>query len=69
MKNFKKNYVQARDLQVDDHIKVAGILYRINQCWLVHDEVIIQVYNVRRPLFTGALTLNKKTLMKIWNQK
>lgn len=69
MKKFKSTFVKASDLMVDDHIKVAGVMYRIHTLYRVHNEVIIQFHNIRRPILTGALTVHKNTLMKIWNQK
>lgn len=69
MKKFNRTFVTANGLMVDDCIKVAGIMYRIHTLYRVDKEIIIQFYNVRRPILTGALTVNKNTLMKIWNQK
>jgi hypothetical protein len=53
----------------DDHIKVAGVLYRVTRIEQIGSAYIIQFHNMRRPIIEGLLTLEKNTLMKIWNQK
>lgn len=69
MKGFKKSFIKVEDLQSDDFIKVAGILYRVNRIEIIGDAYLIQFRNVRRPLVPGLLTFEKNTLMTIWNQK
>ena len=69
MKNFRRVIIKTEDLTIDDHIKVAGVLYRVHQIEKIGDSYLIQFHNVRRPKINGHLTFEKNTLMKIWNQK
>ena len=69
MKNFRKVIIKTEDLTVHDHIKVAGVLYRVHQIEKIGNGYLIQFHNVRRPKIIGLLTFEKNTLMKIWNQK
>lgn len=71
MKNFKSSYCIAEDLMIDDHIKVAGLPYRIQSVdHLSDDSMEIHVYStegLRRRY--GILRFANEALMKIWNQK
>lgn len=69
MKNYKKTVMIADNLMIDDHIKVAGVMYRIFQIEKIGDSYVIHFKNVRRPIIEGLLTLETNTLVKIWNQK
>lgn len=69
MKGFKKTVMTIDNLEVDDHIKVAGVLYRVSKIESIGTAHIIHFYNVRRPILTGLLTLETNTLMHVWNQK
>jgi hypothetical protein len=70
MKNYKKKYIVAKDLMVDDHIKIAGFLYRVSRVERQGSTIEIELY----PIAGGRLTyvnldIHKERLMKIWNQK
>lgn len=70
MKNFRKTVVKAEDLIVDDHIKVAGVLYRITIITKSGERhYTVTANNLFRPKIEILLTLDKNTLMNIWNQK
>lgn len=69
MKNYKKTVMIADNLMIDDHIKVAGVLYRITLIQKIGDMYIISFHNVHRPLVEGLLSLGTNTLVHVWNQK
>jgi hypothetical protein len=69
MKNFRKTVVKAEDLIVDDHIKVAGVLYRITVITKHDRSRTITANNLFRPKIEILLTVDRNTLMNIWNQK
>jgi len=69
MKNYKSSTTVSQNLEIDDHIKVAGVLYRITKIEPIGSAYLIHFHNVRRPKLQGLLTLDSNTLMKIWNQK
>lgn len=69
MKNYKKTVMIADNLEIDDHLKIAGLLYRISQIHPIGNAYTICLYNVRRPKFESVLTLATNTLVHVWNQK
>lgn len=69
MKKFEKTVMIVNNLEIDDHIKIAGVLYRISMIQKIGDMYTISFYNARRPVLEGLLTVNSNTLMHIWNQK
>lgn len=70
MKLYKKSYVRAEKAMVDDHIKIAGFLYRISRIEVQGSTVEIELYSVAGTRRTYAnLDIHKNRLMKIWNQK
>jgi hypothetical protein len=69
MKKFKKTVMIVDNIMIDDHLKVAGLLYRVHQIEKIGESYIIHFYNVRRPRIEGMLTLETNTLIHIWNQK
>jgi len=68
MKMYKKTYVKVEDLMIDDHLKVAGLLYRVNKIEKVGNQYMIHFYSTVNKKYTGLLSFRKNTLMKIWNQ-
>lgn len=70
MKKFKRSIVKSEDLIVDDHIKVGGLLYRIDMILPGPiDTSVVYAHNVRRPRVRIIITFEKNTLLHIWNQK
>lgn len=69
MKNYKKTVMIVDNLMIDDHIKIAGVLYRVTMIQKIGDMYIINFHNVRRPLIEGLLSIGTNTLVHIWNQK
>jgi hypothetical protein len=69
MKKYKKTVMIVDKLEVDDHIKIAGVLYRVSLIQKIGDLYTICFYNVRRPFLEGLLTVSQNTLMHVWNQK
>jgi hypothetical protein len=68
MKNYKKTYVKVEDVMIDDHIKIAGLMYRVETIVHIDKKYKIYFYSVVNRKYTGTLTFRKNTLMKIWNQ-
>jgi hypothetical protein len=69
MNGFKKTVMIVDNLEVDDHLKISGVLYRVNMIQKIGDSYTISFYNVRRPVLEGLLTVGQNTLMHVWNQK
>lgn len=69
MKHFKKKTIRIEELQADDHIKIAGVLYRVRNIYIIGDTYTVLIHNARRPMLEGMLLLETNTLMKIWNQQ
>jgi hypothetical protein len=69
MKKFDKTVMIVNNIEVDDHLKIAGVLYRVSMIQKIGDSYTIAFYNVRRPILEGLLTVADNTLMHIWNQK
>ncbi len=69
MKRFKKTVMIVDNLEIDDHIKIAGLMYRVTQIQKIGDMYVISFHNVRRPFIEGLLTFGTNTLIHIWNQK
>lgn len=70
MKKLKKTVTTSDDLIIDDRIKVAGVMYRID---LIlpgpADSTTVYAYNIRRPKIRLIVTFERNTLVHIWNQK
>lgn len=69
MKNYKKTAMIVNNIMIDDHIKVAGVLYRIHQIEKIGESYVLRFHNVRRPIIEGLLTFGPNTLVHVWNQK
>lgn len=69
MKHYEKTVMIVDNLEIDDHIKVAGVLYRVTRIEKIGTAYVLQFHNVRRPILVGVLTLETNTLMHVWNQK
>jgi len=69
MKSYKRTVMIIDNVEIDDHIKLAGVMYRITQIEKIGTAYVIQFHNVRRPILLGVLTLETNTLMHVWNQK
>lgn len=69
MKGYTRTTITSQNLEIDDHVKVAGVLYRITKIESIGSAYAIQLQNARRPKLQGLLTLDSNTLMNIWNQK
>lgn len=69
MKLYKKTYVKVEDVMTDDHVKIAGLMYRVSSVTPHSDSFTIQLYSIINKKYTAILTFRKNTLMKIWNQK
>ncbi len=69
MKSYKRTVMIIDNLEIDDHIKLAGVMYRVTRIEKIGTAYVIQFHNVRRPILVGVLTLETNTLMHIWNQK
>ncbi len=69
MKNYKKTVMITDNLMIDDHIKVAGVLYRITHIQRIGRAYVLEFHNVHRPKIEGLLTVETNTLVHVWNQK
>lgn len=69
MKKYKKTVMIVDNLEIDDHMKIAGVLYRVTQIEKIGDMYTIFFYNVRRPILEGMLTLGQNTLITVLNLK
>lgn len=69
MKSYKRTVMIIDNVEIDDHVKLAGVMYRITRIEKIGTAYILQFQNVRRPILVGVLTLETNTLMHIWNQK
>lgn len=67
-KQYKKSYVKVEDVMLDDHIKIAGLMYRVSGITHIENKYKISFYSTVNRKYTGTLTFKKNTLMKIWNQ-
>lgn len=68
MKKYKKSFVKVEDVMIDDYIKIAGLMYRVETIIHLDKKYKIHFYSVVNRKYTGTLTFRKNTLMKIWNQ-
>jgi hypothetical protein len=67
-KKYKKTYVKVEDIMIDDYIKIAGLMYRVDGITHIEKKYKISFYSVVNRTYRGSLTFRKNTLMKIWNQ-
>jgi hypothetical protein len=68
MKNYKKTYVKVEDVMLDDYIKIAGLMYRVDGITNIDKKYKLSFHSVVNRKYNGTLTFRKNTLMKIWNQ-
>jgi len=69
MKLYKKSYVKAKKVLVDDYVKIAGLLYRVTQVLTHEDDVELSLRNIASSSrHATVLIIPKHTLMKIRNQ-
>lgn len=69
MKYFKKSVIISNNLRVNDHIKIAGVVYRVTRTNWDNDVCDISFENARRPILKGMLTIDQNTLMNVWRPK